>query len=122
MSVWAGHLRPAVHPAGSRLHRRLSQSRPWPGQARYRVEDKASLLRPRPGTVVRVDVPASFRFSLGTLNLHCGRDQHGRPFSVLAAIRALNTDVVVLQENWRPAGGGDELADIAARLGYPAPL
>lgn len=62
------------------------------------------------------------RFSLGTLNLHCGRDQHGRPFSVLAAIRALDTDVVALQENWRPAGGGGELADIAARLGYPAPL
>jgi endonuclease/exonuclease/phosphatase family metal-dependent hydrolase len=64
----------------------------------------------------------SFRFSLGSLNLHCGRDPLGNPFSVLAAVRSLETDVVALQENWRPDSTGDELGDIAARLGYFAPI
>lgn len=42
-------------------------------------------------------------FTLASLNLHCGRDRNGAPYSVSAAIRALSADVVVLQENFRPA-------------------
>jgi endonuclease/exonuclease/phosphatase family metal-dependent hydrolase len=62
------------------------------------------------------------RFSLGSLNLHCGRDVLGRPYSVAAAVRSLATDVVVLQENWRPAGSVSIVSDIATELGYHKPI
>jgi endonuclease/exonuclease/phosphatase family metal-dependent hydrolase len=50
---------------------------------------------------------------LASLNLHCGLDHHGRPYAVSEAVRALDADVVLLQENWRPRGT-DSLARRAA--------
>jgi endonuclease/exonuclease/phosphatase family metal-dependent hydrolase len=64
----------------------------------------------------------TLRFSLGSLNLHCGRDRWGRPFPIATAIRALATDVIVLQEHWRPDGSASLLADVAAELGYDKPI
>jgi endonuclease/exonuclease/phosphatase family metal-dependent hydrolase len=61
-------------------------------------------------------------FSLGSLNLHCGRDVLGRPYPVAAAIRSLATDVVLLQENWRPEGSVSIVGDIATDLGYHKPI
>ncbi len=62
------------------------------------------------------------RFSLGSLNLHCGRDLRGRPYPIRAAIRALATDVIVLQEHWRPEGRASTLGEVAAELGYDKPI
>lgn len=62
------------------------------------------------------------RFSLSSLNLHCGRDTRGRPYPLAAAIRALDTDVVVLQENWRPHGSVSIVSDVATELGYEKPI
>jgi endonuclease/exonuclease/phosphatase family metal-dependent hydrolase len=62
------------------------------------------------------------RFSLGSLNLHCGRDVGGRPYSVAAAIRSIAADVVVVQENWRPAGSVSVVSDVATELGYDKPI
>lgn len=62
------------------------------------------------------------RFSLGSLNLHCGRDFRGRPYSVAAAIRSIAADVVVLQENWRPEGAVSVVAEVATELGYDKPI
>ncbi|AGL18841.1 endonuclease/exonuclease/phosphatase family protein [Actinoplanes sp. N902-109] len=58
--------------------------------------------------------------SLASLNLHCGLDHHGAPYSVAAAIAALDTDVVVVQENWRPDGAPSLARQAAAECGYPA--
>jgi endonuclease/exonuclease/phosphatase family metal-dependent hydrolase len=62
------------------------------------------------------------RFSLGSLNLHCGCDLRGRPYSVAAAIRSIAADVVVLQENWRPEGSVSIVAEVATELGYDKPI
>ena len=42
--------------------------------------------------------------SVGNFNMHAGIDGWGRPFDYLAACRALNTDVMVLQEVWAEGG------------------
>lgn len=57
--------------------------------------------------------------SLASLNLHCGLDHAGAPFPVKAAIAALDTDVVLIQENWRPHGAESLAAQAAADCGYP---
>ena len=54
--------------------------------------------------------------SVATLNLHCGLDSRGVAYSVDAAVGALAADVVLVQENWRPAGA-DSLARRAALAG-----
>ena len=54
--------------------------------------------------------------SLASLNLHAGRDADGRPYDVTEAIAALSANVVLVQENWRPAGT-DSLARRAALAG-----
>jgi endonuclease/exonuclease/phosphatase family metal-dependent hydrolase len=52
--------------------------------------------------------------SIATLNLHCGIG-----YQVADAVAALDTDIVLLQENWRP-DGGPSLAELAAAAcGYP---
>jgi endonuclease/exonuclease/phosphatase family metal-dependent hydrolase len=51
--------------------------------------------------------------SLAALNLHCGLTRHGDPYRVADAIGALDADVVLIQENWRPEGE-DSLARRAA--------
>ena len=56
--------------------------------------------------------------SLAGLNLHCGLDRHGRPYPVERAIASLDTDVVLVQENWRPAGGISVAAAAARACGY----
>jgi len=57
--------------------------------------------------------------SLASLNIHCGRDRHGKPYSVAAAIRRLDADVVVVQENWRSEASSHSIAGaIAADAGY----
>lgn len=57
--------------------------------------------------------------SVGDLNIHCGRDHAGVPYSVPGAIGSLDADVVVVQENWR-TGGMESIACLAAaECGYP---
>jgi endonuclease/exonuclease/phosphatase family metal-dependent hydrolase len=50
---------------------------------------------------------------LGSVNLHCGLDRHGHSYSPATAIGALGTDVILVQENWRPHGR-DSIARRAA--------
>ncbi len=59
--------------------------------------------------------------TVANFNMHAGIDGWGRPFDYLAACRALEADVIVLQETWAsvgapPAEGQAEA--IAADLGY----
>ena len=54
---------------------------------------------------------------LASLNTHGGRDADGRPYDLEAACRQFKADIIVLQEVWRPHGGPDPVADIAAALG-----
>lgn len=51
--------------------------------------------------------------TVASFNLHWGVDRRGRPFDTAAVCRALDADVLVLQELWRPGGEPcwlDELA------------
>ena len=54
---------------------------------------------------------------LASLNTHGGRGADGRPYDLEAACRQFKADIIVLQEVWRPHGGPDLVADIAAALG-----
>jgi endonuclease/exonuclease/phosphatase family metal-dependent hydrolase len=54
---------------------------------------------------------------LASLNTHGGRGADGRPYDLEGACRQLKADIIVLQEVWRPHGGPDPVADIAAALG-----
>ncbi|MGH3713098.1 MAG: endonuclease/exonuclease/phosphatase family protein [Micromonosporaceae bacterium] len=56
--------------------------------------------------------------ALAALNLHCGRDHAGTVYAVSAAISALDADVVVVQENWRPAGAESIAREAAAACDY----
>jgi len=56
------------------------------------------------------------RISVASINLHCGLTRHGRPYPVADAIGALDADVVLVQENWRPRGE-ESLARRAAAAG-----
>lgn len=56
--------------------------------------------------------------SLASVNLHCGLDRHGVPFSVEQAVAALDTDVILIQENWRVHGRESHAASAAAACGY----
>jgi endonuclease/exonuclease/phosphatase family metal-dependent hydrolase len=60
--------------------------------------------------------------SLASLNLHGGLDHEDNPYSVTAAVAELDTDIVVVQENWRPLGTGaiSLAAEAAADCGYDA--
>lgn len=58
--------------------------------------------------------------SIANFNMHCGIDGWGRPFDYLAAIAALDADVIVLEETWTHAGddSGGQSAEAARQLGY----
>src|SRR5579875_3604587 len=55
---------------------------------------------------------------VATFNVHGGIDGWGRPFDVVEACRALDADVLVLQETWSPAEGPALADTVAAALGY----
>ena len=57
-------------------------------------------------------------FSVATFNLHAGVDGWGRPFDVVAACRAIDADVLVLQETWTPDDGPGLAATVGEALGY----
>ena len=67
----------------------------------------------------RTSTPGAGAISIASLNLRFGIDPRTeQPFDVTAAIRALDSDVVALQEVWRPKRG-DAAHEVAARaLGY----
>ena len=58
--------------------------------------------------------------SIANYNMHCGMDGWGRPYDYLAAIAALDADVIVLEEAWASAGdaSGGQSAEAARLLGY----
>ncbi len=58
--------------------------------------------------------------SIANYNMHCGMDGWGRPYDYVAAISALRSDVIVLEEAWTPEGddGGGQAAEAARALGY----
>ncbi len=57
--------------------------------------------------------------SIANFNMHCGMDGWGRPFDYVAAVGALEADVIMLEESWTPLGDTDSQAEVAARaLGY----
>jgi endonuclease/exonuclease/phosphatase family metal-dependent hydrolase len=62
-------------------------------------------------------VTANTETILASLNTHGGRGADGRPYDLEAACRQVKADIIVLQEVWRPRGGPDPVADIAAALG-----
>lgn len=56
--------------------------------------------------------------SVATFNLHAGVDGWGRAFDVVGACRALNADVLVLEETWTPEDGPGLAATVGQALGY----
>jgi len=60
----------------------------------------------------------SSRLTVGSLNLHAGRDRNNRPFDPVAACASLAAEVLVLQEVWWPSGGISQAAVVAGALGY----
>ncbi|MDQ2813592.1 MAG: endonuclease/exonuclease/phosphatase family protein [Actinomycetota bacterium] len=59
--------------------------------------------------------------TIASLNLHGCHDRAGKPFGLDQACRALQADVVVLQETWRPEDGrGDPIGTTAAAFRYTA--
>ena len=58
--------------------------------------------------------------SIANYNMHCGMDGWGRPYDYVSAVRALDADVIVLEEAWTTDGdgGGGQAAEAARALGY----
>jgi endonuclease/exonuclease/phosphatase family metal-dependent hydrolase len=58
--------------------------------------------------------------SIANFNMHCGMDGWGRRFDYVAAIAALEADVVVLEEAWTADGDnrGGQAEQAARHLGY----
>ncbi len=57
--------------------------------------------------------------SIANFNMHCGMDGWGRPFDYVAAVGALEADVIMLEESWTTEGRAEGQAEEAARaLGY----
>jgi len=56
--------------------------------------------------------------TVASFNMHWGMDKKGRPFDVVDVCRRLDTDVIALEEMWRPNGGRCAVDDAAAELGY----
>lgn len=66
-----------------------------------------------------MDPSAGQRIRLASFNVHCGVDGWGRPFDVVGACAALDADLLVLQESWRPDGDAPSTAaTVAEALGY----
>jgi endonuclease/exonuclease/phosphatase family metal-dependent hydrolase len=57
-------------------------------------------------------------FVAASFNVHAGVDGWGRPFDWLGECRALDADVLVLQEAWQPDEGPGMAAVVAQDLGY----
>jgi endonuclease/exonuclease/phosphatase family metal-dependent hydrolase len=57
-------------------------------------------------------------FVAATFNVHAGVDGWGRPHDVLAVCAAIDADVLVMQESWRPEGGPSLAESVAHELGY----
>lgn len=55
--------------------------------------------------------------TVASFNTHWGVDRQGRPFDVVGACLALDADVLVLQECWRPHGAPAYVDEVATRLG-----
>lgn len=55
--------------------------------------------------------------SIATFNVHAGVDGWGRPFPLQDELLALDSDIVLLQESWRPAGGESAASLTARRMG-----
>ncbi|GGL01053.1 endonuclease/exonuclease/phosphatase family protein [Mangrovihabitans endophyticus] len=56
---------------------------------------------------------------VASINLHCGLDRRAEPYSVKQAVAALDADVILIQENWRPDDGTGLAATAAADCAYP---
>lgn len=56
--------------------------------------------------------------SVATFNVHAGVDGWGRPFDVVGACRAIDADVLVLQETWTPDDGVGVAESVGRALGY----
>ncbi len=54
-------------------------------------------------------------FSVASFNLHWGVDMRGHSFDVVGAAQAIDADVLVLPESWRP-GTGPAVIDEVARV------
>ena len=55
--------------------------------------------------------------SVACFNLHWGVDMRGHPFDAMAACLALDADVLVLPESWRPNGRTAFIDELAASTG-----
>jgi endonuclease/exonuclease/phosphatase family metal-dependent hydrolase len=62
--------------------------------------------------------PTALSFSVATFNVHAGVDGWGRPFDVVTACRAVDADVLVLEETWTPSSGPGLAGEVARALGY----
>jgi endonuclease/exonuclease/phosphatase family metal-dependent hydrolase len=60
------------------------------------------------------------RISLASYNTHASLDHDWRTFDLVTECRALDTDVLVLQEVWQPVGPGGGAERVAGELGYQA--
>ena len=106
------------HPLSGRPLRRtigLLPALTWAGASPVARRDiVASSMTPPPPS------PAgeSPRLRVANFNVHAGVDGWGRPFDVLAACVALDADVLVLEEVWRPEGEKGMAAEVAEGLGY----
>lgn len=54
---------------------------------------------------------------VASFNLHWGVDRRARPFDVVGACAALDPDVLVLQESWRPSTGPAVVDAVGRALG-----
>jgi endonuclease/exonuclease/phosphatase family metal-dependent hydrolase len=63
-----------------------------------------------------VSSPSALRFS--SFNTHFGVVPRGRPFDVVDACRRFDSDIIALQEVWKPQGEGGFAQEAAATLGY----
>jgi len=61
---------------------------------------------------------AEGEFVAASFNVHAGIDGWGRPHDVLAVCRAIDPDILVLQESWHPDSGLSLAGQLGETLGY----
>lgn len=64
------------------------------------------------------DRAPSHAFTVATFNVHAGIDGWGRPYDVMPACRALDADVLVLEETWTGEGTRGIAGEVADAMGY----